>query len=444
MKAVVLGGVAAGMSAASKLKREKPDTEISVYERGSFLSYGACGLPYYIGGFNTDPAKLIARTRQQFEEMGIRTFLRHEALRLDPAQKRVEIKNHDTGETFWDSYDALMIAVGSGSVVPRVEGADLPSVFYVKTMEDGLLFERILRLSSVKETVIVGGGYIGLEMAEALLHLGKKVTVLEAAQRLLTPFEPEFSEMAAQELERQGALVRLGERVTGFSGERDHRVVHTGRGEYRADVVLVSIGVVPATDFLKDSGLEMARNGAIVVDRQQRASLPDVFAAGDCATCWHRLAQENYFLPLGTVANKCGRIAGANMAGGHEVFEGALGSAAIKVCGLEMARTGLSEADAARLGIDYATKLVTSQDHPSYYPDPAKLTIKLLYEKRTRRLLGANIAGAKNAVLRGNLLATAIHAGMSTEELGMVDLAYAPPFASVWDAVHIAANAAKS
>ena len=443
MKAIVLGGVAAGMSAASKLKREQPNAEIVVYERGNFLSYGACGLPYYIGGFNPDADKLIARTREQYDQMGIRTYLRHEVLRVDTTAKRVEIKNHDTGAVFWDDFDSLMIAVGCQSVMPKVEGADLPSVFYVKTMEDGLLFEKIAHLQGVNDVAIVGGGYIGVEMAEAMLHLGKRVTLIEAADRLLTPFETEFSEMAVQELERNGVILRLKERVTAFTEAQDHRVVHTDLGEYRADIILVAIGVVPATGFLKDTGLAMVRNGALIVDREQRTNIPDVFSAGDCAVCWHRVAQENYFLPLGTVANKCGRIAGANMAGGHEQFDGAMGTAAIKVCELEMARTGLSEADAKRKGLDYSVKLITANDHPAYYPNPTKLTIKLLYEKHTLRLLGANIAGAKNAVLRGDIFATAIHAGMTTAELGMVDLAYAPPFATVWDAVHIAANAAK-
>ncbi len=443
MKAIVLGGVAAGMSAASKLKREKPDAEIVVYERGNFLSYGACGLPYYIGGWNDDPGKLIARTQEQYEQSGIRTHLRHEALGVDAKAKRVQVKNHDTGAVFWDEYDVLMIGVGCQSAVPKVPGADLPSVFYVKTMEDGLLFHRVVRLQGVNEVVVVGGGYIGVEMSEAMLKLGKKVTLVEGAERLLTPFEPEFSEMAVQELERKGVTVRLGERVTAFAEEENRRLVHTDGGHYGADLVLVAVGVVPATEFLKDTGIQMARNGALMVDRQQRTSLPDVFAAGDCAVCWHRVAGEDYFLPLGTVANKCGRIAGSNMAGGHEVFEGALGTAAIKVCELEMLRTGLSEADAKRKEIDYAAKLVVAHDHPAYYPNPVKLTIKLIYEKRSLRLLGANIAGEKGAVLRGDVFAAAIHAGMTCADLGMVDLAYAPPFATVWDAVNIAANAAK-
>jgi len=443
MKVIILGGMAAGMSAASKLKRVRPDADVVVYERGSFLSYGACGLPYYIGGFNTDPGKMIARSKEQFTNMGLRICLRHEALRVDVAAKRVQMKDGDSGDVFWDDYDKLMISVGCESVIPKVRGSNLPTVFYVKTMEDGLLFQKVLHLQGVDHVAIVGGGYIGVEMADGLRNLQKRVTVLEVADRLLTSFEPEFSMMAAQELERQGVSVKLGEQLTAITDEGDHRLVHTDHGGICADIVLVAIGVEPATEFLKDTGLKMARNGALLVDRQQRTSVPDIFAAGDCAVCWHRVAREDYFLPLGTVANKCGRIAGANMAGGFETFEGALGTTAVKVCDLEMMRTGLGEADAQRMRVDYDTKIVTALDHPPYYPNPTQLTIKLLYEKRTLRLLGANIAGEKGAVLRGNIFATAIHAGMATTQIGTVDLAYAPPFATVWDSVHIAANAAK-
>ena len=205
----------------------------------------------------------------------------------------------------------------------------------------------------------------------------------------------------------------------------------------------MAAGIRPETAFLKETGIRMARNGAILVDREMRTSLPDVYAAGDCATCYHRVLEEDYYLALGTVANKTGRIAGANLAGGHEKFAGVLGTAAIKVFDLEMGRTGLSEAEAARTGLPYRTKMITSQDHPNYYPDPSPLAIKLIYDARTRRILGANVAGSHDAVMRTDIFAVAVHAGMTAEELGTVDLAYAPPFASVWDAVHIAANAAK-
>lgn len=443
MKAIIIGGVAAGMSAASKLRRENPSAEITVYERGSFLSYGACGLPYFIGGWNHDPAKMIARTQQQYQDMNIRTYLRHEVMAVDPRAKSVRVKDHDSGREFTDQYDILMIAVGCDSVSPKIPGADLPSVFYIKSMEDGLLFEKIAKLEDVRQAAVIGGGYIGVEMAEALRRLGKEVTLIEGSARILSPFEPEFSKLAQAELERNGVAVKTGVQVEAIQEMETHRIVRTGDGFFQCDIVVMAVGVVPSTGFLRNTGLAMARNGALLTDRQMRTSLPDIFAAGDCAVVYHRIAQEDYFLPLGTVANKCGRIAGNNMNGKHEEFVGALGSAAIKIFELEMGRTGMSEADARRKGIDVCTRTVTANDHPSYYPDPTQLTIQLVYERKSRRLLGACIAGARNAVLRLNIFAVAIHAGMTTEELGMVDLAYAPPFAGVWDAVHIAANAAK-
>lgn len=445
MKAIIIGGVAAGMSAASKLKRAMPEANIHVYERGSFLSYGACGIPYFVGGVNNDPDLLIARSREEFEKQGIRTFLRHEAIGLDPKLRRVQIKDLDSDRVFEDYYDKLMIAVGCDSVVLPIPGADQIGVFYLKSMEDGLLLEKILGLPDVGSAVIVGGGYIGVEMAEALLERKKSVTLVEAADRLLTPFEPSFSELAARELRREGVNVRLGERVNSVEAQGNKRVVHTGAGSYAADLVVMCAGVVPATDFLRGSGIKLARNGAIVTDRQMRTSLEDVYAAGDCATVYHRLTREDFFLPLGTVANKCGRIAGGNMSGENAGFIGALGTAAIKVCGLEMARTGMSEEDARRTGKDYAINTVKVFNHPAYYPGRQELTIQMIWERGTRILLGANTAGpfGSGAVLRADMLAIAIHAGMNTEELSMVDLAYAPPFSGVWDAVHIAANAAK-
>ena len=443
MKAIVIGGVAAGMSAASKLRRVIPDAQITVYERGGFLSYGACGLPYYVGGFNDDPAKLIARTQAQYTEMGIATHLFHEVTHVDAAAKRVTVKDLDTGRTFEDDYDVLMVATGCNSVSPKIPGADSPFVFYLKSMEDGMLLREITRLKDVARVAVVGGGYIGVEMAEALVHLGKQVTLIEGSPRILGTFEPEFSELAAQELERNGIKVMVGCRVEEIADGGSERVVRTSQGNVGCDMIVMCVGVVPATDFLRDTGIRMARNGAILVDREMRTSIENIYAAGDCAAVYHKLMEEDYFIPLGTYANKCGRIAGGNMAGAHDKFVGALGTAAIKVCGIEMGRTGMSEKDAQRLGVKYKTKLVTANDHPAYYPDPVKLTIKLLYEARTRKLLGATVAGARNAVMRTDIFAVAIHAGLTTDELGMVDLAYAPPFAGVWDAVHIASNAAK-
>ena len=443
MKAIVIGGVAAGMSAASKLRRVRKDAEIRVYERGGFLSYGACGLPYYIGGMNDRPELLIARTKKQYDEMGIETRLHTEVTRVDPAARRVFVKELESGRAYEDHYDALMVAVGANPVVPRIPGADSPGVFYLRSMEDGLFLREFVRVPEVKRVAIVGGGAIGCEMAEALVNLGKEVTVIEGAERILGPYEPEFSELAAQELEKHGVRLLLSARVSEIAEEGGARLVKTSRGDVPADMVLMAIGVVPATDFLKNTGMRMAKNGAILVDQEMRTSVEGIWAAGDCCACRHRLMEEDYWLPLGTVANKCGRIAGANMAGGHEKFPGALGTSAVKVFDFEIGRTGMSERDAKRLGAEYKTKLVTALDHAAYYPDPAKLVVKMIYEARTRKLLGATVGGRKNAVLRCDMYAVAIHAGMTTDEIGMIDLAYAPPFASVWDAVHIAANAAK-
>ncbi len=443
MRVIVIGGVAAGMSAASKLRRMNRDAEIVVYERGNFLSYGACGLPYYIGGWNEDPQKLIARTPEEFRSMNIETHLRHEVLRVDPENRSVTVRNLESGAEFTDRWDKLMIAVGCRSAAPPVPGFDLPAVFSLRSMEDGMLLHEVSRLSGIRHVVIVGGGAIGVEMAEALVRLGKQITLLEGAERLLRPFEPEFSELAAQELERNGVRVMLKTRLQAIEEKGDRRLVRTEKEDISCDLVLMAAGIRPETGFLKDTGIRMARNGAILVDREMRSSLPDIYAAGDCATCYHRVLEEDYYLALGTVANKTGRIAGENLAGGHKKFSGVLGTAAIKVFNLEMGRTGLSETEAKRLGIPYSTKMVSTQDHPAYYPNPQKLVIKLIYETGSRRLLGANAAGSHDAVLRVDIFAVAVHAGMSTDELGMVDLAYAPPFASVWDAVHIAANAAR-
>ena len=378
--------------------------------------------------------QMMADMRRQAERFGteIRTGT---ATRVDLASRPFHVVIDGEKEIRAES---LIIATGASA---RYLG--LPSETKFRGMGvsacatcDGFFYRK-------KDVAVVGGGYIGLEMAEALLHLGKEVTLIEAEPRLLASFEPEFSELAAQELEKNGVRVRVGCRVQEIADAGSERIVRTSQGDFPCDMILMSVGVVPATDFLRDTGIRMARNGAILVDREMRTSLEHIYAAGDCAVVYHRLMEEDYFIPLGTYANKCGRIAGGNMAGAHEKFVGALGTAAIKVCGLEMGRTGMSEKDAARLGIDYCSKLVTANDHPAYYPAPTKLVIKLIYETRTRRLLGACVAGEKGAVMRADIFAVAIHAGMTTDELGMVDLAYAPPFSGVWDAVHIAANAAK-
>lgn len=443
MKVIIIGGVAAGMSAASKIKRKDSGAEVIVYERGGFLSYGACGLPYYVGGFNDDYRKMIARTKEKFEESKIVCKLHHEVLKVDCENKEISVKDKKTNTVFTDTYDKLLIAVGAAAVIPPFEGSELLGVHALKSMEDGIFLREYAKNPEIKNVVIVGGGYIGVECAEAFLHLGKSVRLIEAAERILTPFDEEIAEHAAAELRSKGVELHLSEKVKGFCGNVTVQEIKTDKGLYQADLVIVAVGVRPETGFLKETGIKLAKNGAILVNRKLETSAPDIYAAGDCILVYNRAMSEDSFLALGTVANKCGRIAGENIAGGQQEFIGALGSAAIKVCDLELGRTGIGEADAKRLGLPYKTVMIQAYDHPAYYPDPTPILVKLIYHAENKKILGAQTCGCKGAVMRTDIFAVAIHAGMTTEELGMTDLIYAPPFAGVWDAVHIACNAAK-
>lgn len=443
MKVIIIGGVAAGMSAASKIARMDQTAEVVVYEKGGFLSYGACGLPYYVGDFNDDYRRMIARTKEQFEKSGIRTNLYHEVVKVDIEKKQVFVKDLNSGNMFIDGYDKLMIATGAASVVPPFAGVEKMGVHVLKSLEDGIFLKEYAIDPQIKNVTIVGGGYIGIECAEAFINLGKQVRIIEAANRILMPFDEEFATMAMEELTKHGVKLYLNEKVKGFMGGETVTHVETDKGTYDTDLVIVAVGVRPSTGFMKDTGIRMAKNGAIIVDREFRTSIDDIYAAGDCALVYNRIMEEDSFIALGTIANKGGRITGANIAGEHQKFIGALGSAAIKVCDIEMGRTGLGEADAKRLKKKYKTILVQAYDHPAYYPNPTPITIKLIYEEGTKKLLGAQACGQKGAVLRVDIFAVAIHNGMTTDELGMTDLIYAPPFAGVWDAVQIACNAAK-
>ncbi|MEH6990944.1 CoA-disulfide reductase [Cytobacillus firmus] len=443
MKLLVIGGVAASMSAASKLRRMDEKAEITVYEKGKFLSYGACGLPYYISGENDDYRKMIARTQEQFAERNIKTHLQHEVLKVDTNKKEVTVKDLASGKTFTDTYDKLMIGTGTFPIMPPFPGADLENIHVLKTLEDGMVLKEISHKPEVQDVVIVGGGYIGIEVVEAMKTLGKNVRVIEMGERILAPFDKEITDIAEKEIRDNGVELNLGEKVESFSGNGKVESVKTDKGTYKADLVLVAVGVKPATKFLKGSGIDMAENGAIIIDREMRTNIEGVYAAGDCAQVYHKVLEENDYIPLGTNANKCGRLAGGNIAGSHEKYVGTLGSAAIKIFDMELGRTGLSEEDAKKLDIGYTTEFVKAADHPDYYPNQTPIWIKLICEKGTNRILGAHAIGNKGVVLRIDVFAVAIHNNMAAEELGMVDLCYAPPFAGVWDAVHIASNAAK-
>ncbi len=443
MKVIVIGGVAAGMSAASKLKRLSPDAQVVVYERGSYLSYGACGLPYYVSGANDDYRRMIIKAEEDFKRAGINTYTSHEVIKVNPKDKTIMVRDLDSNSVFLDSYDKLMISTGARPIMPGFKGSSLKGVHVLKTLEDGLRLRDEVVNDFIENVIIVGGGYIGIELAEAMVEMGKKVKVLELDSRILSTFDKEISDIAEKELKEHDVELHLNEGLKEILGNDRVESIVTSKGRYEADMVILSIGVKPATAFLKGSGIELAKNGAVVVDREMRTNIPDIYSAGDCAQVYHLIKEENDYIPLGTTANKCGRIAGINLTGQHRKFVGTIGCAAIKVLDMEMARTGLSEAEAEKLKLNFGTTFVKSYNHPEYYPGQEDLYIKLIYEKRTHRILGAQMAGREGAVLRVDMLAIAIQGRMTTEDLGMADLCYAPPFSGVWDAVNVAANTVK-
>ena len=441
MKFLVIGGNPAGMSAAARVRRRMPEAQVIVLEKTHEVSYGACGLPYYIAGLNNDLDLIRIRKADEFISDGVDLRLGCTATGIDYDAKTVSYTDENGGE-HQESYDKLLIASGTSPSVPPFPGVGLDGVCVLKTLQHAEAIRKALE-AKPRSVVIVGGGYIGLEVAEAcVLQKVPELHLVEAMDRVFTVVDPEFSEAVKQELIAHGVQVHTGEKVQAFEGDgRVERVV-TDKGAYQADLVILSIGVKPNTQFTGDR-LEKLRNGAIITDAGMRTSVPDVYAAGDCATVWNKLLGRPAFYGLGTHANKQGRLVGDAVMGKKVVLDRVLGTSMVRCLGLEFAKTGLGETECKDNGIPYKTVTVNTRSHARYYPDPKTLTIKLCYDPETHVILGAQIMGAREAAIRIDIFAVAIDRGMTTEELGYVDLGYAPPFSSVWDAVQIAANAAK-
>ena len=441
MKFLVIGGNAAGMSAASRIKRRMHEAEVIVLEKTHEVSYGACGLPFFIAGLNDNIDLIRIRKPGHFLDAGIDLRLGCCVTSVDYHAKTVSYRT-ESGECMCEGFDRLLIASGASPKVPPFPGVDLPGIFTLKTMDQAEAIREELE-KKPKSVVIVGGGYIGLELAEAfIMQKVPGIRLIEAMDRIFNVLDPEFSQAAKEELEGRGVHVCVGEKVQSFTGEGHVSSVITDKGEYDADLVILSIGIAPNTQFAGDC-IEKLRNGAIVTDSAMRTSVQDVYAAGDCSTVWNKLLDKPVYYGLATHANKQGRLAGDSMMGKPVDFRRALGTSMVRVAGLEFAKTGLSEHECAQNGIPCKTNTVQTRSHAIYYPNPKTLTIKLCYHPDTHVLLGAQIMGEKEAALRIDVFAVAIDQGMTTEELGFVDLGYAPPFSSVWDAVQIASNASK-
>lgn len=434
---LVIGGDAGGMAAASQARRRKPYMEIVALEKGNRTSYSACGIPYLVAGDVQSADELVARTPEEFRDKHrIDVRMHHEAMSIDLDARKVEVRDHSRDRTFQLGFDLLQIGTGARPIRPDLPGIDLPHIHGVQTVDDGVALLERARQSNCRKVAVIGGGYIGIEMAEAFVRWGAEVTLIEGNDQLMRTLDPDMAAPIVKAMRGQGVDVRLGVRAEGF----DDNQVHTDAGPIDADLVVLGLGVTPNSELAGDAGVTLGVRRAIRVDRRQQTSADGVYAAGDCAESFHRVSQRQVHVALGTVANKQGRVAGINLGGGYATFPGVVGTAITKVCSTEMARTGLNEAEAQRNGFAYEAVTIDSTTRAGYFPGTKPISIKLLAEHGSRRIIGAQIVGEEGAAKRIDVLATAVTAQLTVDEFIDLDLAYAPPFSGVWDAVHIAAR----
>ncbi|WP_252540208.1 FAD-dependent oxidoreductase [Streptomyces sp. RO-S4] len=444
---VVIGGDAAGMSAASQARRMKgPDElEIVAFERGHFTSYSACGIPYWVGGDVEDRDELIARTPEEHRARDIDVRLRTEVTEIDVDRGRVRARDLESGTEAWTSYDKLVIATGARPVRPELPGIDAPGVHGVQTLDDGQALLDTLARTGGRRAVVVGAGYIGVEMAEAMINRGYEVTVVNRGREPMATLDPDMGRLVHEAMAGMGITMVNEAEVTGLPTGDDGRVraVATADAEYPADVVVLGIGVRPGTALARAAGLPLGDHGGLLTDRSLRVrGQENVWAGGDCVEVLDLVSGQQRHIPLGTHANKHGQIIGANVGGGYATFPGVVGTAVSKVCDLEIARTGLREKDAHRVGLRFETVTIESTSRAGYYPNASPMTVKMLAELRTGRLLGVQIVGREGAGKRVDIAAVALTAGMTVDQVAALDLGYAPPFSPVWDPIQVAARKA--
>lgn len=476
---VVLGGVAAGMSAAARAKRLNPDLEVCVFERSGYASYSACGLPFYIKGDVTDRARLIARTPERFAADGIQLHLRHEGVAIDPPARTVTVRDLVSGAQRDVAYDRLILATGAEATRPNVPGAHLPGIFTLRTVEDADAIKAWLATHEPKHAVVMGAGYVGIELAEAIHAHGIDVTVIEAQGQVLPALDPDLAVAVQLRLEAAGIHIQLGTSLTSFVGAgfvedvvarvldrleptslngdtlrvRGNtlrlrgdtlrmREVVTDKGCLPADLVLLGGGARPASRLARSAGIALGSTGAIAVDAEQRTNLPDVYAAGAVGETYHRLLQKPIYFPLARAATLQGRVAGVNAAGGKACFPGTLGTSVVKAFDLTVAMTGLTLRQAIAAGYDAATTTVTSTSRAGFMPGSEHIQTRLVVESGTGRLLGCQMVGGDEVAKRLDVVAVALQAGWTAEELAEADLTYTPPVAPLWDGALSAATLA--
>jgi NADPH-dependent 2,4-dienoyl-CoA reductase/sulfur reductase-like enzyme len=442
-KLIVIGGNAAGMSAASKLRRLDADREIIVFEKGSITSYAACGIPYFIAGMVDSADEMIARTPEVFrKKQQIDVRIHHEVIEIDINNKRVKVINPENNNAFWESYDDLLISTGASPIVPALKGSDAKGVFALASLESGSKVREYVKSRQPENAVIVGGGYIGIEMAEALLMQKIDVTLIDMAPQVMTTMDAEMAELISSYMKDEGVNVHLNEKLEAIETDDNGcvKAVVTGNRTLPAGLVILGVGIKPNSGLAKEAGIALGVNNAIGVNKKLETSAPNVWAAGDCAESFHLISKKQTYVALGTVANKHGLVAGNNIFGNSQDFPGVLGTAITKFNALEISLTGLTEKQAKENGFHCKAAMISSTTASGYYPASGKITVKLIAENESNRLLGGQITGMPGSGKRIDTIAACITAGLTARDLAFMDLSYAPPFSQPWDPVQIAAR----
>ena len=439
MKVVIVGGVAGGATAATRLRRLDEHAQITVFERSGYISYANCGLPYYIGGVIEDKEELTLQTPESIgKRFRIDMKVHHEVTDINVLKKTVTVCNLDTGKVYEESYDKLILSPGAKPVMPNLPGIENEKIFTLRTVEDTLKIRAFVEDKKPKTAVIVGGGFIGLEVAENLCDLGVKVTVVQRPKQLMNILDYDMATLVHNKLRSKGISLKLGGDVIGFEEKEQLQVLLKDDEPISTDMVLMAIGVSPETTLAKKAGLELGIKGAIVVNDKMETSVPDIYAVGDAVQVKHTVTGNNAVISLAGPANKQGRIVADNICGLDSHYKGSMGSSVIKLFDMTATSTGLTEKAARDAGIDYERVVLSPASHAGYYPGAKVMTMKVVYEKSTLKILGAQIVGYDGVDKRLDVIATAISAGMKATELKDLDLAYAPPYSSAKDPVNMA------
>ena len=440
MKVVIVGGVAGGATAAARIRRLDEQAEIVVFERSGYISYANCGLPYYIGGVIEDPEELTLQTPASFfSRFRIQMKVRHEVTAIHPDRKTVAVRNLETDEAFEERYDKLLLSPGAKPVRPDLPGIDSGRVFTLRTVEDTFRIKDYVNENKPRSAVMVGGGFIGLEVAENLRDLGMEVTIIQKPRQLMSPFDSDMASFIHAEMRRHGVKLALGYSSEGFEEKNGGiDVLLKDSAPVHADMVILAIGVTPESSLAKDAGLALGLKGSILVNDRMETSVTDIYAVGDAVQVKNYVTGEDALIALAGPANKQGRIAADNICGGDSRYQGSQGSSVIKVFDMTAAITGINETNARKSGLDTEAVILSPMSHAGYYPGGKVMTMKVVFEKETYRLLGAQIVGYEGVDKRIDVLATAIRAGMKATELKDLDLAYAPPYSSAKDPVNMA------